>query len=186
MEPSSDRLQTFSDDTLATRALQDPEAFTALYRRYARRLYNYLYSKTGCTEDAEDLTAQVFSEVIKSLSRYQPQGTFAAWIFTIARRKAANGLRHRRGWLPLEMAERTAYAFPDPLKQVIEEEELAEVRRCIQLLKAEDIELLRLHFAAGLTYREMATLLGKTESAVGVNMHRLLRRLEEDCEAKDG
>lgn len=181
-EPSVNK----TDDVLAIQALQDPEAFAALYHRYARRVYNYLYGKVGQAADAEDLTAQVFSEVVESLNRYHPQGAFAAWIFTIARRRAANWLRSRRVALPLDVVETHEHALPDPLKQVLENERAALLRRQIQKLNPEEIEMLRLHFAAGLTYREMSRMLGKSESAVGVRMHRLLRRLEADCEAENG
>jgi RNA polymerase sigma-70 factor (ECF subfamily) len=181
--PQADESPT--DDELAHQALHNPEAFATLYHRYARRVYNYLYGKVGQAE-AEDLTAQVFSELVESLHRYRPQGTFAAWLFTIARRRAANWFRNRRAWLPIEAAETQANTQADLLKQVIRNEETAFLRKCIQNLREDEIELLRLHFSAGLTYREMAGMLGKSESAVGVSMHRLLRRLEADCEAENG
>lgn len=175
-----------TDDDLARQALHDPQAFTLLYQRYARRVYNYLYGKVGQAADAEDLTAQVFSDVVESLMRYRPQGNFAAWIFTIARRRAANWFRGKRTWLPLEAADNRETLHLDPLKQVIQDEERTILQQRIQMLKADEIELLRLHFSAGLTYREIAGVLGKTESAVGVSMHRLLRRLEADCEEDYG
>jgi RNA polymerase sigma-70 factor (ECF subfamily) len=128
----------------------------------------------------------VFTEVVEALPRYRPQGTFPAWLFTIARRRAADWFRHRRTWLPIEAAETQANTQADLLKQVIRNEETAFLRKCIQNLREDEIELLRLHFSAGLTYREMAGMLGKSESAVGVSMHRLLRRLEADCEAENG
>jgi RNA polymerase sigma-70 factor (ECF subfamily) len=173
-----------TDDELAHQALHDPEVFATLYHRYVRRVYNYLYGKVGQAE-AEDLTAQVFTEVVEALPRYRPQGTFPAWLFTIARRRAADWFRHRRTWLPIEAAETQANTQADLLKQVRRNEETAFLRKCIQNLREDEIELLRLHFSAGLTYREMGVL-GKSESAVGVSMHRLLRRLEADCEAENG
>src|SRR5690349_17812744 len=112
--------ENLTDDDLTQTALQDAEAFMCLYHRYARRIYNYLYGKVGNPTEAEDLTAQVFSEVVESLPRYRPQGTFAAWIFTIARRRAANWRRGHRTWLPLEAAETRARGDPDPLTQLVQ------------------------------------------------------------------
>ncbi len=169
-----------TDDELAQAALQDPECFSMLYTRYVQRVYNYLYGKVGQAAEAEDLTAQVFTEVVEGLPRYRPQGSFAAWLFTIARRRAANWFRARRPSLPLEAAESRLEAQPDLLKEVIREEELGRLRRHLQALKEDDLELLRLRFAAGLTYLQIAGILGKTESAVGVCMHRLEAGWEAD------
>jgi RNA polymerase sigma-70 factor (ECF subfamily) len=69
---------------------------------------------------------------------------------------------------------------------VLKNEEMKFLRQRIQELKTEELELLQLHFSAGLTYKEIARVLGKSESAVGVSMHRLLRRLEADWEAENG
>lgn len=184
-EPVPHLAENPTDDELAPQALQDPEAFSLLYHRYAKRVYNYLYGKVGRGE-AEDLTAQVFTEVIESLPRYRPRGNFAAWLFTIVRRRAANWFRQQHTWLPLEAAETRENAQPDPLQQAIQLENLAILRRHIQKLKEDEIELLRLHFSAGLTYPQIGVILGKSEGAVGVSMHRLLRRLEADWEAHNG
>ena len=65
----------------------------------------------------------MFTEVIESLPRYRPQGNFAAWLFTIVRRRAANWYRRQRTWLPLEAAETRENAKTDPLQQAIQLEE---------------------------------------------------------------
>ena len=155
-----------------------------LYHRYSKRVYNYLYGKVGRGE-AEDLTAQVFTEVIESLPRYRPRGNFAAWLFTIVRRRAANWFRQQRTWLPVEAAENRENA----IRSSPAGHSAREIRNTFHRhpeAKRGRIELLRLHFSAGLTYPQIGVILGKSESAVGVSVHRLLRRLEADWEADNG
>lgn len=170
------------DDELAISARTDPEAFGQLYQRYVSRVFRYLYGKTGCVEDAEDLTAQVFTEVIESLPRYRPQGNFAGWLFTIARRRAINSLRSQPGCLPLEAAEDRLAQITDTLGRIVQAERIERLKHMLQSLSEEEYELLRLHFYAGLTYAQIGNVLGKREAAVGMAMHRLLRRLEADWE----
>lgn len=170
------------DDELAVSARKDPYAFGILYQRYVARVYRYLYGKTGCAEDAEDLTAQVFTEVIEALPRYRPQGNFAGWLFTIARRRALNAYRAKPGCLPLEAAENRLVQATDALGQIIRAERIEQLLTMLKSLGEDELELIRLHFYAGLTYAQIGSVLGKREAAVAMAMHRLLRRLEDRWE----
>ncbi|GAB4580098.1 MAG: hypothetical protein Fur0022_28370 [Anaerolineales bacterium] len=81
---------------LVDAARQNPEAFDALYCRYLTPVYRYLYSRVQNRADAEDLTTQVFIEALEGLARYRDRGTFPAWLFTIARRRAIEYHRRKR------------------------------------------------------------------------------------------
>jgi len=56
-----------SDARLVTAARQDRAAFVALYQRYLPRVYRYVYRRVGNRQDAEDVTASVFTEALESL-----------------------------------------------------------------------------------------------------------------------
>ena len=170
------------DDALVLEACKNPEAFSALYQRYVKRVYHYLYSKVGQQADAEDLTAQVFLEVIESLPRYRPQGYFAAWIFTIARRRASNLFRQKTVWLPLDIIENLPVDGIDLIDQFIQKERMEELANEIQRLKADEIEILQLHFTARLTYAEIGKVLGKSETVVRMIVHRILQKLKKAWE----
>jgi RNA polymerase sigma-70 factor (ECF subfamily) len=60
-----------SERDLVQAARRDPAAFTRLYRRYVDPVYRYLYKWTGNSAEAEDLTSQVFIEVLEKLVHYQ-------------------------------------------------------------------------------------------------------------------
>ena len=94
-----------SDEKLIRAAQADPQAFDALYRRYVGCIYAYLYSFTYDASEAEDLTSQTFFSAWKGLKRYREQGTFAAWLFRIARNKAHDLHRQRHPHIPLETSE---------------------------------------------------------------------------------
>ena len=62
------------DEVLAERAKTDRAAFGILYERHLRKVYNYVYYRTGSVADAEDLTARTFYQAFSNLHRYQVQG----------------------------------------------------------------------------------------------------------------
>ena len=134
-----------ADDDLAVGALRDPTQFATLYRRYVRRVYRYFYGRMGNAGEAEDLTSQLFLEVLKALPRYRPQGKFAPWLFTLARRRAADFHRSRPAALPLELAGEISSA-EDPLEDVIQAERLARLSDLYGKLDEERQELIRLRY----------------------------------------
>lgn len=174
------------DASLAEAARREPMAFATLYRCYVTPIYRYLYSRTGHTADAEDLTAQVFTEALEGLHRYREQGNFAAWLFTIARRRVTDHHRRQRPHVPLDQAPDRPAGGVDPLAQeVVQDEQLQRLATLVGSLDEEKQELLRLRFAAGLTYGEIGGIVARSEAAVKMAVHRLLRRLEAEWEEGD-
>jgi len=159
---------------------QRPE-FSQVYRAYVSRIYRYVFARVGNREDAEDLTAQVFYEALEKWPTYKEEGRLPAWLFTIARRKVANYYRSRR--LPPPLTPRIAVSTP-PWDGVEREEELNALAQLVDQLSDEEQELLRLRFAAGLTYREIGEITGRSEAATKMKLHRLLRRLAEMWEER--
>jgi RNA polymerase sigma-70 factor (ECF subfamily) len=164
------------DETaLILAARRDPEAFARVYDRYVQRVYRYLYGRVGSAQEAEDLTAQTFLSALESLPRYDHRGYFSAWLFSIARRKAADFFR-RRETVPLEEAE-TLASETDLPGEAARGEQIRNLAGLIRSLGDDERELIRLHFTAGLTFAEMASVLGKNEDAVKKSVYRLLGRL---------
>jgi RNA polymerase sigma-70 factor (ECF subfamily) len=171
------------DDVLVEHAQSDPAAFAKLYRRYLTPVYRYVFARIGNVADAEDLTSQVFLAALEALPRYQGSGRFSAWLFSIARRKVADHYRARRAQAPLEAITRLPASGDDPLEQVAADEELRELARRIGRLHEDERELLRLRFAAQLSFAEIAALLKRKPSAVKMSLYRLLERLESQMES---
>jgi len=168
--------------TLVEAARCDPAAFAALYRRFVTPVYRYLYRRLGNPKDAEDLTSQVFTEVLEGLVRYRERGNFAAWLFTIARRKAISAYRRERPTLPLDRVEDTTGLADDMLERVEMGEERRRMAALFAGLREDQRELLRLRFTAGLSYGEIGLVLGRSEAAVKTAVYRLVRQMAEKWE----
>lgn len=169
---------------LVEAARQDPAAFSALYRRYVTPVYRYFHKRLGSAKDAEDLTSQVFMEVLEGLVHYRERGNFAAWLFTIARRKAIVEYRRKRPTLFLDDVENSSGSVEDPLERLIQDEQLHRMAAVVAELNEDQRELLRLRFTAGLAYAEIGALLGRSEAAVKMAIQRLLRHMYEKWEVK--
>lgn len=172
---------TLSESTLAERSRAgDSDAFAELYRRYLTPVYRFIFRRVGGDiAAAEDLTSQVFLEALNSLSGYRERGQFAAWLFTIARRRLADRYR-RPGMNSLEDVPEALLGIADGLEQ---REDLQRLKQLLTALDDEKRELLQLRFSAGLSFANMAAVLGRKEAAVKMSFYRVLERLRAQWEA---
>lgn len=168
------------EEKLVRAAQADTRAFEALYLRYVKQVYRYLYSRIGSQADAEDVTAQTFLSALEGFGRYQHQGYFGAWLFGIARRKAADHFRQagHAQFLPDDLPA----LDPDLLQQAVRSERLHELRTLLIELDEDEQELLRLRFAAQLSFGEIAHLMERKEDALKKSLYRLLDRLQSRLE----
>lgn len=168
-----------TDMELAGRASSDPQAFTELYHRYLNGVYRYHLARTGHIQEAEDLTAQTFLTALESMRSFRGQGSFKAWLFGIASHKLADHFRHRREELSLEQAEELHSSLPLPEDAAHTRLEMARVARVLKLISPERAEALVLCLFGGLSLREAAHVVGKSEAAVKMLVHRGLCDLQE-------
>ncbi len=162
----------------------DVDAFAWLYHQYVERVYRYLYSRVQDQDEAEDLTSQTFLTALEWLPRYRHRGRFAAWLFTIARNKAADHYR-RRPNVDVDSIDAAA-VDPEPSSLLAEAQQAASLRRMILELPPEEQELLRLRYGAELSFDEMAHVLGKGREAVKKAVYRLVARLQARMENEHG
>jgi len=175
---------TLQDEaSLIERARRDPSAFAALYHRYLTPLYRYLYRRLGNTHDAEDLTAQVFTEALEGLVAYRERGKFVAWLFTIARHRLTDFYRQR---VPAALDDDLPSVEPDLLTAIETNDDHSHIASLLAQLDDEKQELLRLRFAAGLSFAEIAALEGRREAAVKMTIYRSLDWLRNHWEAENG
>jgi RNA polymerase sigma-70 factor (ECF subfamily) len=164
------------ESSLVSSAQRDPAEFAALYDRYFRQIYHYLYSRVGSAAEAEDLTAQTFLAALETLPRYHHRGHFAAWLFTIARNKARDF--YRTGMPPIPLDENHPDKTDDPLSQVIQTDQVEQLTNLIRKLDADEQELIRLRYVAELSFAEIGICLGRKEDTVKKTFYRLLARLQ--------
>ncbi|HEY1014155.1 MAG TPA: sigma-70 family RNA polymerase sigma factor [Herpetosiphonaceae bacterium] len=161
----------------ATTSSPDTVDWPAVYTAFLPRVYNLCLYAVGDRTHAEDLTSTVFLEIWRCRKRYvATKGALSTWIFTIAHRVVGHHLRQQRPTAPL--AEATSLPDATSVEALVERRAaIAELLPHLRQLSEEEHGLIALKYGAGLTNRDIATVLGLTESAVGTRVHRVVVRL---------
>jgi RNA polymerase sigma-70 factor (ECF subfamily) len=163
---------------LIARAQQnDRPAFAALVDRYWDRLYRWLYHLTRDRHSAEDLAQEAFLKALANLNRFRPGTNFAAWLFRIAHNAFANQCRARRHREPLPDDLPGRDAGPDD--EAISREALQDLARAVGRLPQEFRGALMLRAEQGLSFREIAEVLGLTEETARWRVFRARQKLLE-------
>lgn len=161
-------------------AKRDADAFEPLYRKYVAQIYSLALYETRDPHTAEDVTEQTFLRALASLQTFREQGkgeesTFRVWLFTIARNVISNlrRTRKRRPDAPLEAA--LDLAAPDDTATAAEDRvEAQRAWDAVMELPDERRQALVLRFINELSAREIGAIMGKSEGAVRVLIHRAL------------
>ena len=183
--------QVADDDGVLIRRAQagDAEAFGRLVERYMRRAYYSALSLVGSREDALDLSQEAFVRAFRARQTLDPERPFYAWLYQILRRLCFNFVRDRRtrlrnleaagSWLAAEAAGRQAV---DPARALERDEERRRVGAAIERLPAREREVLALKEFEGLTYREIASLVGIPIGTVMSRLYSARQRLADALE----
>jgi RNA polymerase sigma-70 factor, ECF subfamily len=162
-------------------------AFEDFYREHLRDVYNYTYYRTGNHHDAEDLTTQTFLQAYRHFERAQREADgrpLRPWLIRIAHNLAANYYRDRSR-KPTSALDDAEVGQPhDTEDLVVGREDAVAVLEGVRSLPEDRREALIMRFALGMDNREIARALGRTDGATKVLIHRAIKQLEEDLEAK--
>ena len=161
--------------------------FEGLYRDHLRDVYSYCYYRIGNHHDAEDLTEQTFLQAYRHFERAQRESDgrpLRPWLIRIAHNLAANYHRDkaRRPTAALDNVEPPMH--PHGTVRVAEgRERMRQVIAGLERLNDDRREALIMRFSLGMSNREIARALGRTDGATKVLIHRSIKQLEEELEA---
>lgn len=174
------------EQTLVAEAKDAPRAadlaFDHLYRSSRDDVYAYVAGLLRDEAAAEEVTAAAFERAYRKRNRFDPErGEPRAWLFGIARNAALDELRRRgrQAELIAEPADLDSFGAEEGAEH--SERRLA-VSAAMARLQPRERELIALKFFAGLENREIARVLGISESNAGTKLHRAMTKLREACD----
>ena len=142
---------------------------------HSDRVYRLAYRLTGNRPDAEDLTQEVFVRVFRSLDTYTP-GTFEGWLHRITTNLFLDQARRRQrirfDALSDERADRLTSASPAPEIAYHDQRFDDDVERALATLPPDFRAAVVLCDVEGLTYEEIAEILGAKLGTVRSRIHR--------------
>ena len=163
----------------------DEQAFAVLWRDLQPAVLRYF--RVAAAEAAEDLAADTWVSVIRSLGQFQgDEGAFRAWVFTVARHRAVDWHRGaaRRPTRSVPVEQLAELPAPDdPVAAVFEAQSTRAALALLAELPADQAEVVALRVLGGLEVAEVARIVGKRPGTVRVLAHRGLRRLAKRVEA---
>lgn len=154
----------------------DAASFEVLLRRYRLPMVNFFRRMLRDQALAEDLAQEVFLRIYKSRERYQPEARFTTWLYRIATNLALNAIRDRKDEVTEAAASDESGAgtildrFVDPQPTV--EQRLMQgdrerlIRQAVEGLPDNQRLAVILHKYQDVDYRQIAGILGVSESAV--------------------
>lgn len=164
--------------TLAQRG--DGEAIGVLYDAHCRAVFLYFKARLGHQQTAEDLTGEVFRRMLTGLPQYHAVGLpFRAWLFRIAHNLLVDHYRQESShtMVPFEEAENANEEEIDPASIVEQNLTMQHAYRALSELETSQRDVLALRFLSGLSLKETALALSKTEDAVKGLQRRALAAL---------
>jgi RNA polymerase sigma-70 factor (ECF subfamily) len=191
MATTDEAVTADTDDPSGERALVeraaagDETAFTTLYTRQRPQIARYLRCRIACADDAQDVEQEVFMLAHRGLRHFQWQGIpVSAWLLAIARHRVAQywRVRGRRPQVALRDGWVAPAEGPEECVERAERRQTALAAVAGLPVAQRDAVLLRMR---GLSHREVAATMGRSEVNVRVLQHRAIARLREAFQLRE-
>jgi RNA polymerase sigma-70 factor, ECF subfamily len=160
------------EDSILVRAAQngDVDAFEELVRRYQTSIYRVALRMLGSRADAQDAVQETFVRAWRALPRFRHDSAISTWLYRIVTRRALDRIASRRSTGTLDEVE--VEAGPDPAQAAEHQERLRAVTGAIANLPPDQRAALVLREFEGLSYQEVAQVLGASVPAIKTRIHR--------------
>jgi RNA polymerase sigma-70 factor (ECF subfamily) len=184
-------MTTWTDEDLVARSRRgDLQSFNELILRWERPIYALAYRVIGREEDARDVVQETFLRAFRALPGFKGQAKFSSWLYRIALNLCRDWIRRRRrsplvdlpeGVDPVELA--TQQGPFESVEELASRKELSQaVADAMKLLPDEQRTAIILKEYHGMTFQEIADLLGCPLSTVKTRLYQGLTVLRRNLE----
>jgi len=179
-----------SEDLMARIANGDDDAFEILVNRHQTSILNLIYRFIGDRTQPKDLAQEVFFKVWQSAKSYKPEAKFTTWLYRITTNLCFNELKssRRKKWFSFSRSDDQSgdtieETLPDTAPSaedlLIEKERSRQISDALQSLPENQRMALILKRYDGLSYQEIAQIIGCSVSAVESLIVRAKKTLQE-------
>lgn len=137
----------------------------AIYKKYCKCVYNFLYKLTNDIELSEELTQETFYTAIKKINTLNKKESIRTWLYQIAKNKWKDYLRKNKK-ANIDLEENTVenlVANYDIEEDMIAKDNIIEFYKKIHMLDIDTREIIYLKIIRNFTFKEISQILGKNE-----------------------
>lgn len=150
------------------------------YRENGKKVYLYLMTLCNEPDTAEELTQETFYQALRQIDRFRGESTVFSWLCGIAKNLWLAELRRRKSHPVTEPDTEQPDDAPLPDETAERREISVTLLRRLHGLPEQDKELILLRAAAGLSFRTIGEIFGRTENWARVNYYRAKQKLKEE------
>ncbi len=162
----------------AYQARKHATCFRLLHDRYASKIYSKAITMLRDEDEAEDATQEIFTKVFLNLHKFQGQSQFSTWVYSVTYNFCIDRIRKRKRSRDLFADE--VENPPDTVEEIPDEAllhmQVNELRYVLNELPDGDRTLLLMKYKEGVKIKDIATLTGRNESAIKMQLKRAKER----------
>lgn len=166
-----------SQQTIKACQAGDSEALALVYDSLVKQIFDYHYYRTLHKETAEDLTSQTFMKVIENIRKYDiKKASLTTWVYTIARNTLYDNFRTKK--IDINIDDVWHLSIENNMEKNLDiRENLKLVEEYLEKLEPLQREIILLRVWDGLSHREIADIMGKSEAACKMSFSRAINKL---------
>src|ERR1700681_412790 len=171
-------------DSINARVIQacqqgDGEAFRLLFEAYKDRVFSIARYSLGDEAAADDVTQQIFVKLFTRIGQFRGESEFATWLYRLVINSCLDERRKQRRFLPVEEFGPVSKAIhrKSPESGYERREIAGSVREAIGGLKPKMRLPVLLKYIEGLSYEEIAAVLGCSKGTVASRLNRAHKAL---------
>ncbi|PIR89023.1 MAG: hypothetical protein COU07_03995 [Candidatus Harrisonbacteria bacterium CG10_big_fil_rev_8_21_14_0_10_40_38] len=159
----------------------ESKAFEALYNHYITPIYRFIYMRVSQTQEAEDLTHEVFVSAWQSIGTYTDKGfPFSSWLYQIARNKVIDHYRTKKNHTSVDEIEGDFLKSDSNIELDLENIlSIEKVKSLIQKLTPDQQDVILMRFMNDQSHKDIAKVMKKSEGAVRLMQHRAINTLKK-------
>jgi RNA polymerase sigma-70 factor (ECF subfamily) len=162
----------------------DDEAFRVLFETHKDRVYSIARRYSGNSAAAMDIAQDTFVKLLSNIVQFRGDSSFESWLYRLVVNTCLDHHRKRRRFLPLleDGLDQALDVFRGPrdsaLHDLLREEQEERVQQVVAQLPEEQRIVVVLRYTDGLSYEEIADLLGCRRGTVASRLNRAHKALE--------
>lgn len=162
-------------------AKNDPRKFEVLYNRYHEQIFRYVYSRVDNKHLASDITSQAFYKALLNIENYSFKGVpFASWLYRIAFNEMNMFFRNNAKERTVNIDDHGIESFFSELEDEEGNEREKEIlANALSELPEDQLNLIEMRFFEGMSFKEVADIVGITENNAKVKVYRILDKLKK-------